>query len=126
MVDVVRRDLEDLLNTRQSSHGVPAEFDEVQRSIVAYGMPDLTSRSTPITAAAARGDRPRAGDGWSSSSSRGCATCGPRWSRAATPRLRTLRFRIDARLRVDPAPEVAFDTVLELTSGLSAVRCAES
>lgn len=31
---------------------------------------------------------------------------------------RALRFRIDARLRVEPAPEpVTFDTVLQLHSG---------
>ena len=41
-------------------------------------------------------------------------------------KMRTLRFRIDARLRVDPAPEVAFETVLELASGFSAVRRAET
>ena len=41
-------------------------------------------------------------------------------------KMRSLRFRIDARLRVEPAPEVAFETVLELASGLSAVRRADS
>ena len=28
-----------------------------------------------------------------------------------------LRFRVDARLAVDPAPDVAFDTILEIASG---------
>ena len=35
---------------------------------------------------------------------------------------RTVRFHIDARLCLDPAPEVAFDTILELTTGHYAVR----
>jgi type VI secretion system protein ImpF len=35
-----------------------------------------------------------------------------------------VRFRIDARLRVDPAPEVAFDTILELTTGHYSVKSA--
>ena len=43
MIDSVRRDLEDLLNTRQSNQGISEDFVEVQRSIIAYGLPDLTS-----------------------------------------------------------------------------------
>ena len=35
--------------------------------------------------------------------------------------LRTVKFRIEARMRVDPAPEVAFDTILELTTGRSTI-----
>ena len=35
---------------------------------------------------------------------------------------RRVRFRIDARLCVDPAPEVAFDTVLELMTGHYSVK----
>ncbi len=37
----------------------------------------------------------------------------------------SVRFRIDARLCVDPAPEVAFDTILEVTSGFYSVKKAE-
>ena len=29
----------------------------------------------------------------------------------------SLRFRVDARLNVEPAPDVAFDTILEVASG---------
>src|SRR5437660_8967311 len=43
MVQAVQRDLEDLLNTRQTHIGLPEEFQEVHRSIYAYGLPDLTS-----------------------------------------------------------------------------------
>jgi type VI secretion system protein ImpF len=28
-----------------------------------------------------------------------------------------VKFRIDAKLAIDPAPEVAFETILELTTG---------
>jgi type VI secretion system protein ImpF len=115
MAEAVHRDLEDLLNTRQSHAGLPAEYEETQTSIVAYGLPDLTSLAadTPeqrasigrvLEAIIARFE-PRlkdvratlvdAGDG----------------------RERTVRFRVEARLSVEPAPEVAFDTVLELTTG---------
>ena len=41
MLDAVRRDLEELLNTRQPDP--PPEFPEVARSVVAYGLPDLSS-----------------------------------------------------------------------------------
>ena len=30
---------------------------------------------------------------------------------------RNVKFRVEARLNLEPAPEVAFDTVLELTTG---------
>jgi predicted component of type VI protein secretion system len=35
---------------------------------------------------------------------------------------RTVRFHINARLTVDPAPEVAFETVLELMTGHTSVQ----
>ena len=39
------------------------------------------------------------------------------------PTERVLRFRIDARLKIDPAPEpITFDTVLQLGSGEYQVR----
>ena len=43
--DAIQRDLEELLNTRQSNLGLPEAFSETHRSIVAYGLPDLTSMS---------------------------------------------------------------------------------
>ena len=45
MIDVVRRDLEDLLNTRLTNNDVPASFVEVSSSVVTYGLPDLSSLS---------------------------------------------------------------------------------
>ncbi len=122
-IDAVRLELEDQLNTRQSSHRVPPQFEVVQRSIVAFGMPDLTSLNavTPqerndiarVLERIIETFEPRLRDVKATLLDRGDA------------KMRTLRYRIDARLRVDPAPEVAFETVLELASGLSAVRRAE-
>src|SRR3954469_19210192 len=43
MIDSVRRDLEDLLNTHRMVPEVPAEFAEVDNSIITYGLPDLIS-----------------------------------------------------------------------------------
>ena len=35
--------------------------------------------------------------------------------------VQSLRFRVEARLNVDPSPEYAFDTILEIASGLYVV-----
>ena len=118
MMDVVRRDLEDLLNTRQSHDPEKvAAFEEVSKSIVAYGLPDLQSLNAVTQSQ--RDDIGRTIEGL-------IARFEPRLkdihaslvSRASeTDKDRRVRFRIDAALCLDPAPEVAFDTVLELTSG---------
>ena len=41
MIEVVQRDLEHLLNTRQTHVGLPEAFKEVHNSIVTYGLPDF-------------------------------------------------------------------------------------
>jgi type VI secretion system protein ImpF len=122
MVQAVQRDLEDLLNTRQTHVGLPEEFKEVHNSIIAYGLPDLNS----LNAISAQ-QRQQIG--------RLIETIIARFE----PRLkdiratlvdgsdnkaRTLKFRVDARMRVDPAPEVAFDTILELTTGHYSIKPA--
>jgi type VI secretion system protein ImpF len=115
MADAVQRDLEDLLNTRQSHGGLPAEFEEVASSIVAYGLPDLTSlrAETPEQRAAIGRELEAV-----------IARFEPRLRDVRAALLdpgdnkeRTVRFRVEARLCVEPAPEVAFDTVLELSTG---------
>ena len=124
VADAVRRDLEDLLNTRESIHTVPPEFVESRRSLLAYGLPDLTTLNAVTEEQRVEIGRileriveqfePRLRDVRAVLVEGGAA------------KLRSLRYRIDARLNVDPAPEVAFETVLELASGASAVRRAES
>ncbi|HEY1861005.1 MAG TPA: type VI secretion system baseplate subunit TssE [Gemmataceae bacterium] len=120
MVDAVRRDLEELLNTRQSHAGLAEKFGEVRCSVLAYGLPDLTSVTsiTPqqraeigriIEAAVARFE-PRLRDVSASMIDPGDG------------KERAVKFRIAARLNVDPAPDVAFDTILELTSGRYSVQ----
>jgi type VI secretion system protein ImpF len=123
MVEAVRRDLEDLLNTRQSSQDLPQEFIETQRSIIGYGLPDLTSLTalTPqqreeigrLLEAVVAHFEPRLRDVRANLVDPG------------DKKHPTLRFRIDARLCVEPAPEVAFETILELTTGHSAVKQTE-
>src|SRR5262249_45204927 len=114
IVDSVRDDLEDLLNSRRSHRSLEAEYPELARSIFTYVLPDLASVS-PSTA----GSRDEIGKLIE-------ATIG-----VHEPRLRKVRamqtrsraldlramFHVDAELHADPAPAVLFETVVELTTG---------
>ncbi len=116
----VRRDLEWLLNTRQVAGGLPPELKEANNSVAAFGLPDFTALSIDsaddqkfikreIEEAVRRFEQRLEGVVVSVEPAR------------ATERV--LRFRIDARLKIDPAPEpITFDTVLQLGSGEYQVR----
>jgi type VI secretion system protein ImpF len=119
MVDVVRRDLEDLLNTRLSQVAIAPEFEHVRASVFAFGLPDFTSTNAYT---------PEQRD----SLGRIIEVTVERFE----PRLRNVRailinqdggevrsisFHIDARLRVEPSPEVGFETTLELTTGHASI-----
>jgi type VI secretion system protein ImpF len=133
MEDAVRRDLEDLLNTRRPPEWAVGEdgkrepffggLDEVTTSVANFGLRDLACFDTLTP------------------------TLREEFARhieavltAYEPRLRDVRvtvrdptevaeaqktdvkrtalyFHIEARLNLDPAPEVTFETVLELTKG---------
>jgi type VI secretion system protein ImpF len=124
MVEVVRRDLEDLLNTRQSAADLPEAFREVQRSIIGYGLPDLTALEaiTPeqrqqigrVLEAVVSRFEPRLKDVRATliDPSAGLE--------------RTIRFHLEARLCLTPAPEVAFETLLELGTGRYSVRHSDA
>ena len=120
MTSAVRRDLEDLLNTRQTLDGIPEELVEVRRSVAAYGLPDVANLSAlteqqrsdigQLLARIINNFEPR--------------LCAVRVQLvdAGDETSRTVKFAVDARLRVDPSPEVAFDTLLELTTGHYSVQ----
>lgn len=120
MMDSVQRDLEDLLNTRDSDAGISEEYQELNHSILRYGLPDLTVFSA-LT--------PQQRDEIAQTLEAVVVRFEPRL-RDVRARLiednegpaQTIRFRIEARLNVDPAPEVAFDTILELTTGRYSVK----
>jgi type VI secretion system protein ImpF len=111
----VARDLEALLNTRQETlEELPTEFTELERSLVCYGLPDFTSFSLDD-----QDDRDRI----RRAVEKTIATFEPRLQRVrvtmetSREKDRGLRFRIDALLRVEPAPEpVTFDAFLQLTT----------
>jgi type VI secretion system protein ImpF len=112
----VRRDLENLLNTRRRAGPPPVELGELARSLVNYGLPDFTA--TSMTSAEEREQFRQAVE----NVIRGCE---PRFKtvkvqllQGADPLDRTLRFRIDAVLYAYPAPEVVvFDSAVEPNTG---------
>lgn len=117
----VARDLAALLNSRRELNvGVPDEFKQLKGSLLEYGVPDFTAYSLVSS-----GDRKR---------------IRREVEEALTlfePRLKSvrvvlepqqkydqvLRFRIEALLRVDPAPEpVTFDAMLHMATCEYGVR----
>jgi type VI secretion system protein ImpF len=124
MIDAVRRDLEELLNTRRTNPWLPEEFTEVCRSVEAYGLADLTSvhAFTPGQRAAIGRLLEHAIEIFEPRLRQVRA----RLVESTDPGQRTVRFHIDARLALDPAPEVAFETVLELMSGRASIQASEA
>ncbi len=110
----VRRDLENLLNTRRTPDLIPEGSVEILRSVYYYGLPDITSMpanflyeqtkllqaiETAVTTFEARLDGVR-------------VSLVP-----VVGQSRVLRFVIDGMLRIDPLPEhVVYDASIELTS----------
>ncbi len=121
--DAVRRDLEWLLNTRRIAFPPDDSLKELNRSVYLFGLPDFTgfSIATPTEKSKLIRQLQNA-----------IKLFEPR---IAKPRIvpiesdsagtRTLRFRIEGLLLMDPEPEhVSFDTVLQLTSGQYEVQNA--
>lgn len=111
----VRRDLEWLLNSRSFPEEIDEQLEEVKKSVVVYGLPDITGisaknhneqrRLTKALENAIRIFEPRFLDLK--------VTLEP-----VSNIDRMLKFRIEAQLNIEPAPEpIAFDTVLQLGSG---------
>lgn len=116
----VKRDLEWLLNTRQTVGGVPPGLEELTRSVAAYGLPDFTSvslrspsdqnRMQRTLEAAIRAFEPRLDD----------VKVSINTVRATDQKM---RFHIEARLKIEPAPEpVSFDTVLQVANSQYVVK----
>jgi len=111
----VRRDLEWLLNTREYIEAIPSDLREVHHSLAVYGLPDFTSTSIKDPSNQDRLRRAIEAE---------ISLFEPRlegvmvtWA-PAQENERSMRFKIDAQLKIDPAPEpVSFDTFLEPGSG---------
>ncbi len=123
MAEAVRRDLEELLNTHRSYSEIPDQYPEVRHSLLTYGLPDLVSFSATTTH-----ERRQIGQMVEET----IAFFEPRLRNVRAVLIegthddRTVRFHVEASLNVDPAPEVAFETILELTTGHAAIRAGET
>ena len=116
----VRRDLEWLLNTRCFYDRGDGGLEESYRSVAFYGLPDFTGLSAKNHLEQARITKAL------ETAIRNFESRFINLSVSLEPISnvdRTLKFRIEASLDVEPAPEpVTFDTVLEIGSGNFAVR----
>jgi type VI secretion system protein ImpF len=123
MQQSLKRDLENLLNTRVRCTGWPEEYVELERSLVAYGIPDVTAADLQTqrgrreflrrVEAVIRAFEPR------------FKSVRVRPVENADYVDRTLRFRVDAMMYAYPAPEpVVFDSALEPISGGFSVKDA--
>src|SRR5205085_8541970 len=105
----VRRDLEDLLNTRRRNLVPPPVLPELAASLVAYGIPDFSG--TGPTSSKDREAFCRAIEEVIRRNEPRLVRVGVELVSNPEPVDRTLRFRIDALMRADPAPEpVVFDS----------------
>jgi type VI secretion system protein ImpF len=117
----VARDLEAMLNSRQQAlEEVSAEFTEVSRSLLTYGLPDILSLNVLN-----EHDRYRLRRALELA----ITTFEPRLERVRVTLIppqqyeRRLHFRVEALLLVKPAPEpVVFDTMLQLNTQKYEVR----
>jgi type VI secretion system protein ImpF len=110
----VRRDLENLLNTRRTPDSIPEGSVEILRSVYYYGLPDITSmpsnflyEQTKLLQSIETAVKTFEGrlDGVKVSLV------------PVAGQSRVLRFVIDGMLRIDPLPEhVVYDASIELTS----------
>ena len=123
--DHVRRDLENLLNTRVRCRPWPPALKELEQSLVNYGLPDFSGLNS--SSDKAREDMRRLLESIIRQQE-------PRFKSVevykvddAEPLDRTWHFRIDALLNVEPAPEpVVFDSVLKAVTGTIEVRGNET
>lgn len=112
----VRRDLEALLNTRRRCATYPPGLKELDTSLVNYGIPDFTG--TSLSSPQSRAELVRVIESI-------IKRYEPRFKSVRVSLLdnvetldRTLRFRIDAVVYAEPAPEtVVFDSSLEPVTG---------
>ncbi|HKV42671.1 MAG TPA: type VI secretion system baseplate subunit TssE [Blastocatellia bacterium] len=111
----VKRDLEWLLNTRQEITAISSGMTELRTSLAVYGLKDFSTANVKS---------PHDQNRLRQAIETAVVTFEPRLDRVSVTLLplrdteRVLCFRIDARLRVEPAPEpVTFDTVLQLATG---------
>jgi len=112
----LRRDIEWLLNSRRPVLPIPESYSETNASVLAYGMPDVSSM---------RVDTPQDEKRLLAALESAIATFEPRLvdvrvrpHQRPRGRVHTLHFQIEGMLLIEPAPEhISFDTFLEVSRG---------
>ncbi|MGB7069391.1 MAG: type VI secretion system baseplate subunit TssE [Pyrinomonadaceae bacterium] len=111
----VRRDLEWLFNTRCYLKSFDIDLEESQKSVAFYGLPDFTGLSVSSPTEQKR---------FTYELESAIRTFEPRFLdvdiklEPISSTDRQLRFRIEARLDVEPTPEpISFDTVVQIGNG---------
>jgi type VI secretion system protein ImpF len=116
MKQSVRRDLENLLNTRWKATGWPRHLTEMERSLLNYGIPDISGTELGIAERRKRFER---------TIEQVIRDFEQRLRRVSVRLLdeaesfdRVVKFEINALLRVEPAPEpVTYTSDLEPATG---------
>ena len=117
----VKRDLEWLLNTTRMPIAVPESCEEVNNSLLFFGLPDIASISLQSP-----GDEQQL----LRSLEAAIEMFEPRLAHAKVTSRdpystthQAITFHVEAMLMIDPAPErISFDTVLEITKGSYSVK----
>ena len=119
----VRRDLENLLNTRRTCTSWPEHLTELERSLANYGLPDMMGLD--LAAARRRQEFQRLLEAVIRRNEPRFKSVSVEMLDNVNPLDRTLRFRIDALLYAEPAPEpVVFDSSLEPATGSVEIKGA--
>lgn len=125
MTAAVRRDLEDLLNTRQTADVIDDGFREVKASIINYGFPDLSAMSA--SAPAERQEMCRL-------IRQAVIDFEPRLHDVQVrlndhdpdrPELGTLHFLVEGKLDLGRGGKVVFATTFDLTTGHTSIDATE-
>jgi len=117
----LRRDLENLLNTRCRCLLWPPDLKELDRSLVNYGVPDITGAD--LGPAKSRDQFCRNLQGVLRQYEPRFKSVTVQMLTNADPLDRTLNFRIDGLLYADPAPEpVIFDSSMKPVTGSFEVK----
>lgn len=120
MKQSVRRDLQNLLNTRVRCVPWPPGLTEVKQSLVNYGIPDLSAAS--LGSDKERQEFCQVLKSIILQYERRLRRLDVHLTEAETSD-RTLRFQIEAVLQVEPAPEpITFDSSLSLSTGAFEVK----
>jgi type VI secretion system protein ImpF len=117
----VRRDLENLLNTRLRCVPASPQMKHLKKSLVHYGLPDLTG-SSPVSARD-REEFRRSIEAVVKQYETRLRKLNVRLTGSPDAIDRTIRFHIDAVLQAEPAPEpISFDSTLRLANGSFEVK----